>query len=122
MTTRWHNLRFEHIRAPRRASAGKNVTQMHYARQGIITPEMEFVAIRENLRLMKCVLIRVRSCCISMPGRILAPALPDKVTAEFVRAEVAPGPGHYPSQYQPPGTGADDYRPQFPRQGQYQYW
>jgi phosphomethylpyrimidine synthase len=44
-------LRFEHIRKPRRARAGHNVTQMHYARQGIITPEMEFVAIRENLRL-----------------------------------------------------------------------
>ena len=45
------HLRFEHIRAPRRARAGRNVTQMHYARQGIITPEMEYVAIRENQRL-----------------------------------------------------------------------
>lgn len=44
-------LRFEHIRAPRRARPGLNVTQMHYARRGIITPEMEFVAIRENARL-----------------------------------------------------------------------
>ena len=43
-------LRFNLHRQPRRARAGKNVTQMHYARQGIITPEMEFVAIRENLR------------------------------------------------------------------------
>ena len=42
-------LRFELTRKPRRAKAGKNVTQMHYARQGIITPEMEYVAIRENL-------------------------------------------------------------------------
>ena len=42
------NLRFEHIRKPRRAKAGHNVSQMHYARQGIITPEMEFIAIREN--------------------------------------------------------------------------
>src|SRR5690554_2723749 len=42
------HLRFEHIRHPRRAKAGKNVTQLHYARQGIITPEMEFIAIREN--------------------------------------------------------------------------
>ncbi|RLW56554.1 MAG: phosphomethylpyrimidine synthase ThiC, partial [gamma proteobacterium symbiont of Stewartia floridana] len=47
------HLRFEHIRAPRRAKAGANVTQMHYARQGIITPEMEFVAIRENCRLQE---------------------------------------------------------------------
>ena len=45
------SLRFEHIRKPRRALAGRNVTQMHYARRGIETPEMEYVAIRENLRL-----------------------------------------------------------------------
>ncbi len=45
------HLRFEHIRKPRRALSGHNVTQMHYARQGVITPEMEFVAIRENLLL-----------------------------------------------------------------------
>ena len=43
-------LRFELTRKPRRAAAGKNVTQMHYAKQGIITPEMEYIAIRENLR------------------------------------------------------------------------
>ena len=43
-------LRFDLQRTPRRARAGRNVTQMHYARQGIVTPEMEFVAIRENLR------------------------------------------------------------------------
>jgi phosphomethylpyrimidine synthase len=43
-------LRFELHRQPRRAQAGRNVTQMHYARQGIVTPEMEYVAIRENLR------------------------------------------------------------------------
>ena len=42
------HLRFEHIRTPRRAKAGKNVSQMHYAKQGIITPEMEFIALREN--------------------------------------------------------------------------
>ncbi|MGZ4975349.1 MAG: phosphomethylpyrimidine synthase ThiC, partial [Limisphaerales bacterium] len=44
-------LRFNLHRKPRRAKAGKNVSQMHYARQGIITPEMEFVAIRENQRI-----------------------------------------------------------------------
>jgi phosphomethylpyrimidine synthase len=44
-------MRFELARQPRRAKAGKNVSQMHYARQGIITPEMEYVAIRENLRI-----------------------------------------------------------------------
>ncbi|MEG1573439.1 MAG: phosphomethylpyrimidine synthase, partial [Bacteroidales bacterium] len=40
-------IRFAHIQKPRRAKSGKNVTQMHYARQGIITPEMEYIAIRE---------------------------------------------------------------------------
>ncbi|MBS1236519.1 MAG: phosphomethylpyrimidine synthase ThiC, partial [Proteobacteria bacterium] len=45
------SLRFEHIRKPRRAKAGQNVSQMHYARQGIITPEMEYIAIRESLKL-----------------------------------------------------------------------
>ena len=41
-------LRFQHIRKPLRAKAGQNVTQIHYARKGIVTPEMEFIAIREN--------------------------------------------------------------------------
>src|SRR4030065_666763 len=45
------SLRFEHIRKPRRAKAGKNVSQTHYARQGLITPEMEDIAIRESLQL-----------------------------------------------------------------------
>ena len=41
-------LRFQHIRRPCRAKPGRNVTQLHYARKGIVTPEMEFIAIREN--------------------------------------------------------------------------
>ena len=45
------HLRFEHIRKPRRAKSGANVSQMHYARQGIVTPEMEFIAIRENQKM-----------------------------------------------------------------------
>ena len=49
---RTEHLRFEHLRAPRRAKAGRNVTQLHYARQGIITPEMEYIAIRENMSYM----------------------------------------------------------------------
>ena len=47
------HLRFEHIRKPRRALKHKNVSQMHYARQGVVTPEMEFVAVRENNRLQE---------------------------------------------------------------------
>jgi phosphomethylpyrimidine synthase len=50
---RTEHLRFEHLRAPRRAKAGRNVTQLHYARQGIITPEMEYIAIRENMSFMQ---------------------------------------------------------------------
>ena len=45
------HLRFEHIRIPRRAKPGKNVSQKHYAKNGIITPEMEYIAIRESMRL-----------------------------------------------------------------------
>ena len=44
-------MRFAHVSNPRRAKAGHNVSQMHYAKQGIITPEMEYVAIRENMKL-----------------------------------------------------------------------
>ncbi len=85
-------LRFEHIRNPRRAKAGKNVSQMHYARQGIITPEMEYVAIRENMRLDEFrasdeyqMLLRQHA------GQSFGAQIPDSITAEFVRDEVAAG-------------------------------
>jgi phosphomethylpyrimidine synthase len=72
---------------PRRAIAGGNVTQMHYARQGIITPEMEFVAIRENQRreALDEVLLRQH------PGQNFGASIPKIITAEFVRSEVARG-------------------------------
>ncbi|HWP00670.1 MAG TPA: phosphomethylpyrimidine synthase ThiC [Methylococcus sp.] len=81
------SLRFEHIRPPRRAKAGANVTQMHYARKGIITPEMEFVAIRENQRL------EALSELLKMqhPGESFGAAIPKVITPEFVRDEVARG-------------------------------
>ena len=80
-------LRFKHITQPRRAKAGRNVTQMHYARQGIITPEMEFIAIRENMRLemMKDALQQQH------PGESFGAAIPKEITPEFVRQEVARG-------------------------------
>ena len=78
------HLRFEHIRAPRRAKAGHNVSQMHYARQGIITPEMEYVAIRENLR-------RQENDGAIRDGEDFGASIPDFVTPEFVRDEVARG-------------------------------
>ena len=92
-------LRFEHIRKPRRARAGANVTQMHYARQGIITPEMEFVAIRENLKLEALkgsVLLRQHA------GESFGASIPECVTAEFVRDEIARGRAIIPANINHP--------------------
>ncbi|MFZ5503526.1 MAG: phosphomethylpyrimidine synthase ThiC [Pseudomonadota bacterium] len=80
-------MRFNLKRAPRRAKAGKNVTQMHYARQGIITPEMEYIAIRENQRIDGLSEMMLKQ----HPGENFGKAMPKKITPEFVRAEVAAG-------------------------------
>ncbi|HAB91418.1 MAG TPA: phosphomethylpyrimidine synthase ThiC, partial [Pseudomonas sp.] len=83
------SMRFASIRNPRRAKAGKNVTQMHYARQGIITPEMEYVAIRENLKLEKA---RETGLLDSQhPGQSFGASIPKEITPEFVRSEIARG-------------------------------
>ena len=82
------SLRFEHIQRPRRALPGANVTQMHYARRGIVTPEMEYIAIRENLRRDE---VRDRGLLAQHPGQSFGAAIPDRVTPEFVRDEVARG-------------------------------
>ena len=92
-------LRFEHIRKPRCAKAGANVTQMHYARQGIITPEMEFVAIRENLKLEA---LRDSALLRQHPGQSFGASIPDKVTAEFVRDEIARGRAIIPANINHP--------------------
>ncbi|HUO43460.1 MAG TPA: phosphomethylpyrimidine synthase ThiC [Burkholderiales bacterium] len=91
-------LRFDLKRAPRRAKAGANVTQMHYARQGIITPEMEFIAIRENQRRegLGEMLTRQHS------GQAFGAALPAAITPEFVRAEVARGRAIIPANINHP--------------------
>ncbi|TGV29374.1 phosphomethylpyrimidine synthase ThiC, partial [bacterium M00.F.Ca.ET.168.01.1.1] len=68
---------------PLRAKAGKAVTQLAYARAGIITPEMEFVAIRENLGR------EVMRGKLQRDGEAFGAAIPDFVTPEFVRDEVA---------------------------------
>ena len=91
-------LRFEHIRKPYRARAGANVTQMHYARRGIITPEMEFVAIRENQRLDALSAILTRQ----HPGESFGAAIPRLITPEFVRDEVARGRAIIPSNINHP--------------------
>lgn len=82
------SLRFEHIRKPRKAVAGGNVTQMHYARKGIITPEMEYVAIRENQRLQE---VSARGEINMHPGQSFGAAIPNEITPEFVRDEIARG-------------------------------
>src|SRR5450759_1133653 len=81
------DMRFDLKRAPRRAKVGKNVSQMHYARAGIITPEMEYIAIRENQRREGLSELIVRQ----HPGQSFGAAIPKVVTLEFVRDEVARG-------------------------------
>ncbi|WP_305799422.1 phosphomethylpyrimidine synthase ThiC [Marinobacterium weihaiense] len=87
---RLDELRFELTRKPRRARPGKNVTQLHYARQGIITPEMEYIAIRENMKLAKA---KAEGNIVAEqhPGHNFGAYLPDEITPEFVRQEVAEG-------------------------------
>jgi phosphomethylpyrimidine synthase len=97
------NLRFEHIRAPRRARAGCNVTQMHYARQGVITPEMEFVAIRENCRLQALRADpRYAKLLRQHAGQAFGAKIPDEITPEFVCAELAAGRAIIPANINHP--------------------
>ncbi|WP_334190632.1 phosphomethylpyrimidine synthase ThiC, partial [Noviherbaspirillum sp.] len=94
-------LRFNLHRKPRRALPGKNVSQMHYARQGIITPEMEYIAIRENLRRKEYLEGLKASGPMGQkladlmgrqhPGQSFGAAIPSEITPEFVRSEVACG-------------------------------
>ncbi|RRV43861.1 phosphomethylpyrimidine synthase ThiC [Pseudomonas sp. p106] len=82
-------LRFNHVRNPRRAKAGANVSQMHYARQGIITAEMEYVAIRENMKLQEA---RAAGLLKQQhAGHSFGANIPKEITAEFVREEIARG-------------------------------
>ena len=94
-------LRFAHLRAPRRARPGANVTQMHYARQGVVTPEMEFIAIRENC-MREAYREEVRR--LRHPGMGFGANLPEEVTPEFVRDEVAAGRAIIPSNINHPET------------------
>ncbi|MBU0499768.1 MAG: phosphomethylpyrimidine synthase ThiC [Gammaproteobacteria bacterium] len=96
-------LRFEHRRPPRRALAGRNVTQMHYARRGLITPEMEFVAIRENCRLQEMRADpRYAKLLRQQPGQPFGARIPDEITPEFVRAEIAAGRAIIPANINHP--------------------
>ncbi|MEW6313074.1 MAG: phosphomethylpyrimidine synthase ThiC [Pseudomonadota bacterium] len=91
-------MRFELRRAPRRAKAGANVTQMHYARRGIVTPEMEFVAIRENQKREGLGELLTRQ----HPGQHFGAAIPPVITPEFVRDEVARGRAIIPANINHP--------------------
>jgi len=96
-------LRFAHLRTPRRAKAGHTVTQMHYARRGIITSEMEFVALREDLRLQALRAdARYQRLLRQHPGQHFGAALPQEITPEFVRAEVARGRAIIPANINHP--------------------
>src|SRR5450759_2212389 len=81
------DMRVDLKRAPRRAKAGKNVSQMHYARAGIITPEMEYIAIRENQRREGLSEMMLKQ----HPGENFGAFMPKQITPEFVRSEVAVG-------------------------------
>ncbi|MCK5478908.1 MAG: phosphomethylpyrimidine synthase ThiC, partial [Methylococcales bacterium] len=92
------DMRFEHIRKPRKAKAGKNVSQMHYARQGIITPEMEYIAIRENQNMEE-----MRELYKGQhPGVRFGAEIPETITPEFVRDEVARGRAIIPANINHP--------------------
>ncbi len=105
-------MRFGLKRKPRRARSGGNVSQMHYARKGIITPEMEYIAIRENMERQRY----LQSLRASGPqgeklatlmmrqhrGESFGAAIPSEITPEFVRSEVARGRAIIPANINHP--------------------
>jgi len=95
-------MRFNLQRQPRRAKTGKNVTQMHYARQGIITPEMEFIAIRENQRYEMLGADNHDLLTRQHPGQHFGAILPKQITPDFVRDEVARGRAIIPANINHP--------------------
>ncbi len=96
---RLERLRFSHRRTPLRALAGANVSQMHYAKKGIITAEMEYVAIRENMALQQA---REQAGHMQHEGESFGAAIPKEITPEFVRAEVARGRAIIPANINHP--------------------
>ncbi|UCM47440.1 phosphomethylpyrimidine synthase ThiC [Aeromonas dhakensis] len=93
------HLRFEHLPSARRAKPGRRVTQLHYARAGIVTPEMEFIAIRENMGRER---VRSELLRTQHPGQGFGARLPQNITPEFVRDEVAAGRAIIPSNINHP--------------------
>src|SRR6202007_2470726 len=96
------SLRFEHIQKPYKAKAGKNVSQLHYAKQGIITPEMEYIAIRENQRIEEMQNTK-DPLCQQHAGNSFGANTPVKfITPEFVRDEVSAGRAIIPANINHP--------------------
>ncbi|MFQ5579570.1 MAG: phosphomethylpyrimidine synthase ThiC [Nitrospiria bacterium] len=93
-------LRFEHIRKPLQARPGMNVSQMHYAKKGIITPEMEYIAIRENQSLEQT--RHDNNISFQHPGNPFGGNIPSEITPEFVRDEVARGRAIIPNNINHP--------------------
>jgi len=93
------HLRFDQLPTPRRARTGRCVTQLHYARQGIVTPEMEFIALRENMGRDR---IRAEVLLQQHPGHSFGAHLPAAITPEFVRQEVAAGRAIIPANINHP--------------------
>lgn len=93
------HLRFEHLPSARRAKPGRRVTQLHYARAGIVTPEMEFIALRENMGRER---VRSELLRTQHPGQGFGARLPENITPEFVRDEVAVGRAIIPSNINHP--------------------
>lgn len=92
-------LRFEFLKTPKRAKQGKNITQMHYAKQGIITPEMEYIAIRENCKWQD-----YKDKIGQHKGENFGADIPKEITPEFVRSEVARGRAVIPNNINHPET------------------
>ncbi len=93
------HLRFEHLPSARRAKPGRRVTQLHYARAGIVTPEMEFIALRENMGRER---VRSELLRTQHPGQGFGARLPQNIPPEFVRDEVAAGRAIIPSNINHP--------------------
>ncbi len=93
------HLRFDRLPRPRKALAGRCVTQLHYARLGVITPEMEFIALRENMGRER---IRGEVLLQQHPGNGFGASLPENITPEFVRQEVAAGRAIIPANINHP--------------------
>jgi phosphomethylpyrimidine synthase len=100
------SLRFAHHRQPRRAQAGANVSQMHYAKRGIITAEMEYVAIRENMSLQQAREMAAANQTVltqQHAGESFGAAIPNEgITPEFVRSEIARGRAIIPANINHP--------------------